>query len=249
MKEPWRRACADDFCCSPCFETAVRSRCWFAERVKGARARARHDRRQNAAFPPCTASRESAASGARSSAEHATAGGGYDGVSRSSRRQRRNSSVSVGGAQRPQPRGHPLVGERAQLLWHREARLAQAALRRRELEIQRVPEVGARQRDGEREAERGAVELVDRDDHEPARLSLLGAARRIPVGPDDLAPPRRLAQYAGVDASKASSSAASPRYAASFAGSLPRPGGSPANPRKPTRGLEPRTPSLRDKEE
>lgn len=49
----------------------------------------------------------------------------------------------------PQQLRDPLVRERAQLFWHREAPLAEASLRRLDLQMQRVREIGASGRDRE----------------------------------------------------------------------------------------------------
>lgn len=55
---------------------------------------------------------------------------------------------------------------RPELFGHGEAVLPEAALASWDRKMQGVPEIGARQRNGEREVEARSVELVDGDDHE-----------------------------------------------------------------------------------
>ena len=85
-----------------------------------------------------------------------------------------------------QPLRHSIVGERPQLLGHREAPFAKTTLGRSHLHVQGIGEVGASEWNGEREAEPRPVELVDRDDGEGSRRGLLRPSGRVWIGPDDV---------------------------------------------------------------
>lgn len=105
-------------------------------------------------------------------------------------------------AQAAEPAAQALVGDRAQLLGHREAILFEAAFRCWNRQVQGIAEVGSGERHGEGEIEARLVQLIDRDDHEGAGLCLLPASRRVGVRPVDVALPGLLPYHSGVGASK-----------------------------------------------
>jgi len=79
------------------------------------------------------------------------------------------------------------VGQSAELFRHREASLPETTFRRGDLHVKGVREVGARQRNSERETQRRPIELIDGDNRERSRLRLLGAPGRLRIGPNDVA--------------------------------------------------------------
>ncbi len=97
------------------------------------------------------------------------------------------------------------MGDRTELLGHCEAALFQPGLRCGDFNVQRAVEVGARERDGEGEAETAAVQLVDGDDGKRTSLRLLASTRWFGIGPIDLALLRSSAYHSGVGALKAAS--------------------------------------------
>lgn len=105
-------------------------------------------------------------------------------------------------AQAAESAAQAFVGDRAQLLGHREAILFEAALRCWNCQVQGVAEVGSGERDGEGEIEARLVQLIDRDDHKGAGLCLLPASRRVGVCPVDVALLGLLLYHSGIGASK-----------------------------------------------
>ena len=105
----------------------------------------------------------------------------------------------------PEPSREPLVRYSAQLLGHREALLPQPALRGRDRHVKRVGEVGPSERDDEREAQAGPVQLVYGNDDEGPWLCLLGSPCGIGVSPEDIALLWRGAYHSGAGAAKPTS--------------------------------------------
>lgn len=97
------------------------------------------------------------------------------------------------------------MGDRAQLLGHREAPLFQPSLGCRDFKMKRAIEIGAGERDRQREAEARTIQLVDGDNGEGSRLRLLGSPRWIGISPEDLPLLRTSSYHSGVEASKADS--------------------------------------------
>lgn len=92
--------------------------------------------------------------------------------------------------------------DRSQLLGHGKSFLPQPTLLGWDRQVQGVAEVGAGERNGERETQTRLVQLIDRDDYEGTWLCLLSAPRRVGIGPVDLTLLGANAYHSGVGASK-----------------------------------------------
>jgi len=93
--------------------------------------------------------------------------------------------------------------DRAQLLGHRKAPLLQPDLRCWNRQMQRIAELGAGERHGEREAEPRLVQLIDRNDHERTSFGLLTAPRWVRIGPVDITLVGTSVYHSGAGPSKA----------------------------------------------
>jgi hypothetical protein len=82
-------------------------------------------------------------------------------------------------AKLPESSRHALVRQSPELLGHGKAPISEVTFRRRDLEMKRVREIGARQRDREREAWRRQVELIHRYNDERPSFGLFRATGRI----------------------------------------------------------------------
>jgi hypothetical protein len=71
--------------------------------------------------------------------------------------------------------------------------------------MQGVVEVSSGERHGKRKPETRLVQLIDRNDYERPRLSLLSPSSRIGVGPINLTLARTRLYHSGADASKSDS--------------------------------------------